>query len=79
MTEDCRYSFDNNEENTMINNESNQRPKILTIQEVAKILRVHRSTVTRFAQSGQLRSHLIGNRRLFKEKDVWSFFDNLAA
>jgi excisionase family DNA binding protein len=53
-----------------------QRTKILTVQEVADTLRVHRSTITRYALSGQLRSHLVGNRRLFKESDVWEFFDN---
>jgi excisionase family DNA binding protein len=52
--------------------------KILTVQEVADILRIHRSTVTRYAISGELKSHLIGNRRLFKESDVWSFFENQA-
>ncbi len=55
------------------------RPIILTIDEVAKRFRVHRSTVSRYAKSGQLKSYLLGNRRLFKESDVWSFFDNLAA
>ncbi len=50
--------------------------KILTVQEVANILRVHRSTITRYSLSGQLKSHLLGNRRLFKESDVWKFFDN---
>ena len=54
----------------------NQTTKILTVSEVAELLRVHRSTVTRFATSGELKSHLIGNRRLFKEEDVWSFFEN---
>ena len=49
---------------------------ILTIAEVAERLRVHRSTVSRYAMSGELRSYLIGNRRLFKESDVWMFFDN---
>ena len=53
--------------------------KILTIQEVADRLRVHRSTVTRYAQSGELKSYQIGNRRLFKETDVWAFFENQAA
>jgi len=50
--------------------------KILTVQEVADILRVHRSTITRYALSGDLRSHVLGSRRLFKEADVWMFFDN---
>jgi len=56
-----------------------QHPKILTIQEVAELLRLHRSTITRYAQSGMLRSYVIGSRRLFKESDVWSFFDNQVA
>jgi len=54
-------------------------PKILTIQEVADLLRLHRSTVTRYAQAGTLKSYMIGSRRLFKESDVWSFFDNQVA
>jgi excisionase family DNA binding protein len=53
-----------------------QNIRLLTIEEVADFLRVHRSTVSRYAQSGELRSYLIGTRRLFKEDDVLSFFDN---
>jgi len=53
--------------------------RILTIQEVADLLRVHRTTVSRYAMSGELKSYLIGNRRLFKETDVWAFFENQAA
>lgn len=56
-----------------------QNIKILTVQEVANLLRVHRSTVSRYAKSGELRSYRIGNRRLFREDDVWSFFDNQVA
>ena len=51
-------------------------PQILTLEETARILRVHRSTVSRYAMSGELRSYLIGNRRLFKQDDVWAFFEN---
>ena len=54
----------------------NENIKILTVKEVAKALRVHRSTISRYAMSGELRSYLIGNRRLFKEEDVRLFFDN---
>jgi excisionase family DNA binding protein len=56
--------------------EEQRQVKILTVQEVANILRVHRSTITRYALSGLLTSHVLGNRRLFKESDVWKFFDN---
>jgi len=50
--------------------------RILTIQEVADILRVHPSTVSRYAMSGDIRSYVIGSRRLFKEDDVVAFFEN---
>jgi len=50
--------------------------KVLTVAEVAELLRVHRSTISRYAKSGEIRSYVIGNRRLFKERDVWQFFEN---
>lgn len=56
----------------------NTRP-IMTIDEVADYLRVNRSTITRKAKSGELKSHKIGTRRLFKREDVWAFFDNQVA
>ena len=59
--------------------EKNQDIKILTVQEVADLLRLHRSTVSRFAQSGELDSYLIGTRRLFKESDVLAFFEKQKA
>jgi len=60
--------------------EKYQNPlKILTVAEVAELFRVHRSTISRYARSGELRSYLIGNRRLFKSEDVWSFFENQVA
>ncbi len=53
--------------------------RILTVDEVSKLLRVHRSTITRYAMAGELKSYTIGSRRLFRESDVWSFFDNREA
>ena len=53
--------------------------KILTVAEVAELLRVHRSTISRYARSGELKSYVLGNRRLFKSVDVWSFFENQVA
>ena len=52
---------------------------ILTMEEVAELLRVHTSTVSRYAKSGQIKSHLIGSRRLFEQEDVWLFFENQVA
>lgn len=59
--------------------EINQNHNILTIQEVADLFRVHRSTISRYAKSGELKSYSIGNRRLFRENDVWVFFENRVA
>jgi excisionase family DNA binding protein len=53
--------------------------KIMTVQEVADLLRVHRTTVSRYAKSGELRSYLIGTRRVFRFDDVWTFFENRVA
>jgi len=50
--------------------------KILTRDETAKFLRVHVTTVSRLAQSGELKSYKIGSRRLFKYVDVLAFFEN---
>ena len=61
-----------------MNNNQTDKP-IMTIDEVADLLRVHRSTVTKYALSLKIKSHLIGNRRLFKREDVWAFFDNQVA
>ena len=57
---------------------NSQNINILTVQEVADILRVHPSTILRYAKSGALQSYLIGSRRLFKETDVLAFFENQA-
>jgi excisionase family DNA binding protein len=59
-----------------VEDQEKQTPNILTLKEVAVLLRVNQSTVSRYAKSGVLKSYKIGNRRLFKETDVWSFFDN---
>lgn len=56
-----------------------QNIRILTVKEVAELLRIHRSTVSRYALSGELKSYVVGNRRLFKEPDVWLFFENRVA
>jgi excisionase family DNA binding protein len=71
--------IDNSEDLVTMAAKDYQNPKILTVQEVADILRVHRSTISRYAMSGELRSYVIGNRRLFKETEVWAFFENRIA
>jgi len=63
----------------MANEQIWTKDRILTRKEVAALLRVDPSTVTRYAMSGELRSYQLGARRLFRESDVWSFFDNREA
>ena len=55
------------------------KKKIMTLGEVAELLRLHRSTISRYAKSGELKSYQIGSRRLFKSDDVWLFFENQVA
>ena len=50
---------------------------IWTREETAEFLRVHPSTVTRYAKSGELKSFKLGSRRLFKYSDILLFFENL--
>lgn len=52
------------------------KDKILTLNEVAAMLRLHKSTVSRHAKAGTLVSYKIGARRLIKESDAWEFFEN---
>ncbi len=73
MNKENAYDLDRNSETVI------HERRIMTLKEVAELLRVHRSTVSRYAKSGEIRSYQIGNRRLFKSDDVWSFFENQVA
>lgn len=50
--------------------------RVLTTQEVADILKVHRTTVNRLALSGKIPSYKIGASRRFIESDIRELFDN---
>lgn len=50
--------------------------RLLTIQEVADILRVHRATVSRMLDYGELPFVLVRSRKLIRLKDVQRFIDN---
>ena len=52
---------------------------ILTVQETADFLRVHRTTVSGYIKSGELKSYKLKGRRLLKALDVWMFFENQVA
>nr|WP_321513725.1 helix-turn-helix domain-containing protein [uncultured Pseudodesulfovibrio sp.] len=49
---------------------------LLNIQETADILRVHRSTVSRMLDSGELPSILVRSRKLIRYADVLEFIEN---
>lgn len=51
--------------------------KLLTIPEVAEILRLSKPSVYRLMASGQLKSVKVGGRTLFKESELERFIDNL--
>ena len=52
----------------------NNMDKLLTIKEVAKILRVSERSINRYIESGRLRASRIGQWRI-KESDLERFLD----
>ncbi|GAB7024749.1 helix-turn-helix domain-containing protein [Salidesulfovibrio brasiliensis] len=50
--------------------------KLLTIQETAEILRVHRATVSRMISAGELPFVEIRSRKLVRLQDLHGFIDN---
>lgn len=50
--------------------------KLLTIAEVAEILRVHRTSVSRLLRTGEMPYIAIGDRKLLRPADVVAFIDN---
>jgi len=49
----------------------------LTVQEAAKILKIHPRTVTKFLTTGQLRGAKIGRIWRLTEEDVKIFFESI--
>lgn len=49
---------------------------LLTIQETADLLRVHRATVSRMLAAGELPCVLVRSRKLIRLSDVRRFIDN---
>ena len=50
--------------------------KLLTIEEVAEILRVHRATISRLLAAGALPRIEVGSRRLVREADLRTFIES---
>jgi excisionase family DNA binding protein len=50
--------------------------RLLTIQETAEILRVHRSTISRLFSTGELPYVEVGSRKLVREEDLRGFIDS---
>jgi excisionase family DNA binding protein len=49
--------------------------ELLTVQEVAKILKVHPKTVKSYIDAGELKASWLGNRWRIKTKSVEGFVD----
>ena len=48
----------------------------LTIDECAEILKVHRTTISRYIKSGEIRCLRIGGRKLVRKSDFIEFIDS---
>jgi len=53
----------------MVQEHQERRPRIMTIEEVSKYLRLHKSTIYRMVRQGDIPSSKIGNQWRFR-KDV---------
>jgi excisionase family DNA binding protein len=51
-----------------------RRPRIMTIDEVARYLRVNRSTIYRFIKVGEIPAFKVGNQWRFRKDSIDSFF-----
>lgn len=51
-------------------------PKVLTIEETADFLRVHRATISRMISSGELPCVRVRSRKLIREQDLLTFIDS---
>jgi len=49
---------------------------LLTLAEVAEILRLHPRTVRQYVRRGELPGRLIGGRWRFRRQDLGAFFDS---
>lgn len=49
--------------------------EVMTVQEVAKILRVHPYTVTSQIRAGRLRAFKVSNRYRIRDEDLQAFMD----
>jgi excisionase family DNA binding protein len=61
------------EKNKMTQQIPEKRPRIMTIEELAKYLRLHKSTVYRMVRQGEMPSSKIGNQWRFRKDviDAW--------
>lgn len=57
----------------MTQQHSERRPRIMTIEELAKYLRLHKSTVYRMVRDAQIPASKIGNQWRFRKDviDAW--------
>jgi excisionase family DNA binding protein len=55
---------------------SERRPRIMTIDEVAKYLRLHKSTIYRMVRDSQIPASKIGNQWRFRKDIIDSWLSN---
>ncbi|BBO78965.1 hypothetical protein DSCW_63820 [Desulfosarcina widdelii] len=54
---------------------TSENRRLMTRGEVADLLRVHPTTVSRWVKHGEIGYYRIGGRVLFRSDDVWAFFE----
>lgn len=50
--------------------DSEHRPTIMTVKEVARYLRMHQVTIYRMASEGRLPAYKVGNRWRFRKEEI---------
>ena len=50
--------------------------RLLTLREAAEVLRLSTRTVREYAQGGEIKGRIIGNRWRFRRADLDAFFEN---
>jgi excisionase family DNA binding protein len=48
---------------------------IVTVEEAAEFLRVHRTTVSRLMNGGQIKFFEVGTRKMIRDVDLYAFID----
>ncbi len=52
-------------------------PSVMKLEEIASVLRIHRGTVTKWAQRGEIKRRLFSNKARYLKEDVIEYLQGL--